>query len=49
VEFRHDFKQLSTLIHQVVLLQAAFEPPKIVSAVGLAAPGGVMLGSAPYF
>jgi len=26
-----------------------FEPPKIVSAVGLAAPGSLTLGSAPYF
>jgi len=33
----------------VVLLRAEFEPPKIVSAVGLAAPGGLTLGSAPYF
>jgi len=49
VEFRRDFRQLSTLIHQVVLLPAAFEPPKIiVSAVGLAAPGGLTLGCAPY-
>jgi len=40
-EFRRDFRQFSTLIHQVLLLQAAFVPPKIVSAVGLAAPGGL--------
>ena len=46
VEFR---RQLSTLIHQVVLLRGEFEPPKIVSADGLAAPGGLTLGSAPYF
>jgi len=37
------------LIHQGVMLRAEFEPPKIVSAVGLAAPGGLTLGSAPYF
>ena len=49
MEFRRDFIQLSTSIHQVVLLRAEFEPPKIVSAVGLAAPGGLTLGSAPYF
>jgi len=37
------------LICQVALLPAEFEPPKIVSAVGLAAPGGLTLGCAPYF
>jgi len=47
VEFRPDFRQLFTLICQVALLPADFEPPKIVSAV--AAPGGLTLGSAPYF
>ena len=41
VEFRRDYRQLSTLIRQVALLRAAFEPPEIVSAVGLAAPGGL--------
>jgi len=39
----------SKFIRQVALLRAEFEPPKIVSAVGLAAPGGLTLGSAPYF
>ena len=38
MEFPCDFRQLSTLIHHVVLLRAEFERPKIVSAVGLAAP-----------
>jgi len=41
VEFRRDFRQLSTLIRQVALLREAFEPPKIVSparALGLSLP-----------
>ena len=41
--------KLTQFTRQVVLLCAAFEPPKIVSAVGLAVPGGFTLGSAPYF
>jgi len=42
------FQTTFHLIRQVTLLRAAFEPPKIVSAVRLAAPGGFTLGSAPY-
>jgi len=40
-----------TQIHSplVALLRAALEPPNIVSAVGLAVPGVLMLHSAPYF
>ena len=49
VKFRRDFTQLSTLICQVALLRVAFEPTKIVSAVRLAAPGGLTLGFCPIF
>ena len=49
MEFWRDFRQLSTLICQVALLPAEFEPPKIVSAVLTCGAGRPHVGLCPIF